>query len=906
MWIIMGIVILFVIFYILKNITEVKKIEELRTEPTVAFNLKKIECFFREVDVSKQSYITKNIEMKLLSDYKETFELFKQQQFNRLNNERIDEFKNYYSNVSTLIKEWNNLFVENELVKYKALFDNIDGKSLDDQQRRAVIVDEQSNLVLAGAGSGKTLTISGKVKYLVETKNIKPNEILLISFTKKAAGEMKERITQKLHIGVEVKTFHALGLDIIRHTYEEKYDVTKSGYLRNFVEEYFKKYSYSDKRQMQNIITFFSYYLNIPKDWEEFDSFGECIEHHKNSDFETLKSKVENIKAEVLNTAAELKANKITLQGETVKSIEEVMIANFLYLNGVKYEYEKNYPYETNEKYKKTYQPDFYLSDYNIYIEHFGITEDYKVPWLPPVEETKYIEGIHWKRDLHKANNTKLIETYSYYNREGILLTELEKKLKKIGIKFVDADYSAIYKKVFNDTDDKYFSEFIKLVSTFIKLFKSNGYNANSFISLYQKAEQQKNIFLIERCKLFLNVVYPVFIDYQESLKTTSQIDFDDMIILATDSIKQGRGVYNYKYIIIDEYQDISLSRFNLIREIKNRTNAKVLCVGDDWQSIYRFTGSDLTLFTDFEKYLGYYELLRIEKTYRNSQELIDVAGKFVMQNQRQYKKNLISDKHHSNPLRIIGYSTDLIPTVTKVINQIVEKFGPEADITILGRNNLDINVFKEKEDYLVTENDLKYIPYPKLKLRYMTTHKSKGLEADNVIVINLENKLLGFPNKISDDPVLSLVLTDQDGFPFSEERRLFYVAITRTKYSTYLIVPDKAQSVFVSELIRKVGVKYEFDGSKGEKSIQSNPNCPVCKTGRLIIRENSNNHSLFLGCSNFPSCENTLKDIEIINHQIKCNMCGGYMTKIPGKYGAFYGCTNYPHCENKLPIKKY
>lgn len=906
MWIVMGIVILLVVFYILKNITEVKKIEELRTEPTVVYNLEKIEYFFREVDAIKQSYITNSIEIKLLSDYKETYELFNQQRFTKLKNERIGEFNNYYLSLPTLIKEWNNLFVESELVKHKVLFDNIDGKSLDDQQRRAVVVDEQSNLVLAGAGSGKTLTISGKVKYLVETKNIDPNEILLISFTKKAAGEMKERITQKLHIGVEVKTFHALGLDIIRHTYEEKYDVTKSGYLKNFVEEYFKKYAYSDKRQMQNIITFFSYYLNIPKDWEEFDSFGECIEHHKNSDFETLKSKVENVKTEVLNTAAELKVNKIALQGETVKSIEEVIIANFLYLNGVKYEYEKNYPYETNEKYKKTYQPDFYLNDYNIYIEHFGITKDYKAPWLPPVEETKYIEGIYWKRNLHKANKTKLIETYSYYNREGILLSELEKKLKKIGVKLVDADYSAIYKKVFNDTEDKYFSEFIKLVSTFIKLFKSNGYNANSFVRLYQKAEQQRTVFLIERCKLFLSVVYPVFIDYQESLKSTNQIDFDDMIILATDSIKQGRGVYNYKYIIIDEYQDISLSRFNLIKEIKKRTNAKVLCVGDDWQSIYRFTGSDLTLFTDFEKYLGYYELLRIEKTYRNSQELIDIAGKFVMQNQRQYKKNLISDKHNSNPLRIIGYSTDLIPTVTKVINQIVEKFGPEADIAILGRNNLDINVFKEKEDYLVTDNDLKYIPYPKLKLRYMTTHKSKGLEADNVIVINLENKLLGFPNKISDDPVLSLVLTDQDGFPFSEERRLFYVAITRTKHSTYLIVPDKAQSVFVSELIRKVGVKYEFDGSKGEKSIQSNPNCPVCKTGRLIIRENPNNHSLFLGCSNFPSCENTLKDIEIINHQIKCNMCGGYMTKRLGKYGAFYGCTNYPHCENKLPIKKY
>jgi DNA helicase-4 len=878
--------------------------KRLQSEPEVVLSLEKIKSFDYELSILRNDYITNSQVENLRAKYQDVCNAFAQSKYEKLTNVHINEFLTTYANLTMLIKEWNKQFVDSELVKHKTLFDNIAGKSLDNQQRTAVIVDEDSNLVLAGAGSGKTLTISGKVKYLVDTKNVNPNEILLISFTKKAAEEMQDRIARKLHIGVEVKTFHALGLDIIRHTFEEKYDVTKNGYLKNFIEDYFKKNSYSDKKQIQNFITFFSYYLNIPKDWEEFESLGECIEHHKNSDYETLKSKVENVEAEVLNTAAELKVNKITLQGEVVKSLEEVMIANFLYLNGVKYEYEKYYPYDTNEKYKKTYQPDFYLSDYNIYIEHFGITEDYRTPWLTAIEETKYIEGIHWKRNLHKTNKTKLIETYSYYNRDGILLTELEKKLKSIGVKFVDADYTAIYKKVFNDTNDKYFSEFIKLVSTFIKLFKSNGYNANTFISLYQKAEQQRSFFLSERYRLFLSIVYPIYIEYQSSLKTTSHIDFDDMINLATDSIRQGRGVYNYKYIIIDEYQDIALSRFNLIKELKNRTHAKLLCVGDDWQSIYRFAGSDLTLFTNFGKHLGYYELLRIEKTYRNSQELIDIAGKFVMQNPKQLRKNLLSDKHHSNPLRIVGYSTDLLLTVAKVINEIVEKFGPEADITILGRNNFDIDAFKDKKDYVVTDNELTYIPYPKLKLKYMTTHKSKGLEADNVIVINLENKLLGFPNKISDDPLLSMVLTDQDGYPFSEERRLFYVAITRTKYTTFLIVPDKTQSVFVSELIRKFGVDYEFDSTNREKSIQSNPNCPVCKTGRLIIRENSNNHTLFLGCSNYPSCETTLKDIEIINHQIKCNRCGGYMTKIPGKYGAFYGCTNYPNCENKLPIK--
>jgi DNA helicase-4 len=176
-------------------------------------------------------------------------------------------------------------------------------------------------------------------------------------------------------------------------------------------------------------------------------------------------------------------------------------------------------------------------------------------------------------------------------------------------------------------------------------------------------------------------------------------------------------------------------------------------------------------------------------------------------------------------------------------------------------------------------------------------------LEADNVIVINLENKLVGFPNKISDDPLLSLVLTNQDSYAFAEERRLFYVAITRTKNTTYLLVPDKNKSVFVKELINNFGIHYEF--KTGEKTTKDNPKCPKCKTGDLIIRENSVDHSGFLGCSNFPSCDWTKKYTEILSSQIKCNVCGGYMIKKKGRCGEFYWCTNYPYCENTLSIHK-
>lgn len=177
-------------------------------------------------------------------------------------------------------------------------------------------------------------------------------------------------------------------------------------------------------------------------------------------------------------------------------------------------------------------------------------------------------------------------------------------------------------------------------------------------------------------------------------------------------------------------------------------------------------------------------------------------------------------------------------------------------------------------------------------------------MEAENVIVINLENRLVGFPNKISDDPVLSLVLTDLDTFSYAEERRLFYVALTRTKNITYIVAPEFGQSVFVDELIKKQGIKY--DTLTEESSLTNNPNCPKCQKGYLILRENANDKTKFLGCTNYPLCDNTFKQIELLNNYITCPNCGGYMVKRNGRYGDFYGCTNYPFCKNTIRIESH
>ena len=274
-------------------------------------------------------------------------------------------------------------------------------------------------------------------------------------------------------------------------------------------------------------------------------------------------------------------------------------------------------------------------------------------------------------------------------------------------------------------------------------------------------------------------------------------MDFDDMIIKATKYIKDNGYNESIKYIIIDEYQDTSLIRFNLIKEILNNTNANLMVVGDDFQSIYHFTGCEIDLFLKFKKYFKNAKIRKIQTTYRNSNELVKIAGDFVMKNPKQIKKRLVSKKKLPNPIKIIYYDNIKLKLKELLLNIYNSTKKP---ILILGRNNKDINYILDSE-LKINADKIIYTPYKEIDITYMTIHKSKGLEWDNVIVINLRNNYLGIPSKIPEEPILRLVSNNHDKYPFSEERRLFYVALTRTKNYIYLLVPKNNPSVFVEEI---------------------------------------------------------------------------------------------------------
>ena len=310
------------------------------------------------------------------------------------------------------------------------------------------------------------------------------------------------------------------------------------------------------------------------------------------------------------------------------------------------------------------------------------------------------------------------------------------------------------------------YKEFITLLVKLIKIYKTNNCNVNTFDNMWQKNNfVSKYVFIIKTI-------------YEKELKSTNSMDFDDLIINATNILNK---FYRFKYIFVDEFQDTSLIRFNLINKLRIINKAYIFAVGDDYQSIYHFSGCDINLFLDFPKLIPNSKVLKLKYTYRNSQELIDIAAKFIMKNKKQLKKDLISNKRINNPIKIIYYINP-----KKSFSKLYKKLKIISnDVLVLGRNNSDIKFFVDNED----------------EINFLTVHSSKGLEAENIILINMTNKIYGFPNKIKNHSLLELLHPSDKDILFSEERRLFYVALTRTKNKIYILVPIFNKSCFIKEL---------------------------------------------------------------------------------------------------------
>ena len=696
--------------------------------------------------------------------------------------ETISKFTHDFGNIHSFVKRHNEQVIQDTLNAHKDFFDHCLKYPLDKQQRRSIVSEEDNCLVVSSAGSGKTSSIIGKVRYLIDIKHVNPQNILLISYTNKAAAELTERMGIA---GLRGYTFHKLAIDIIGKATGQKPSICDNTDAL-FVKIYHKLLEEEDFKK--SIVEYFVDYQVQEADWE----------HRKNERRQQL-SELKEVR---------LKAQFPDMDGKTiyVRSEQEQKICFALSSLGVKFRYEEPYEHPLADEMHSQYKPDFsiYFEQYGktkrIYLEHFGVDEHGLVPtWFAKdkgitYEEAnqKYNDGITWKKAAHEKFGTILLTTSSADFHYSDIRHTLKASLEKAGVPVQVKTDAELYDMVL-PPNSKQEKAFIRLAVTFVTLIKSSCKSIQEVLKQAKSAGDERSTFIIKR------IFQPVYERYIEELKSSNQIDFTDAILQATEICRSSHPV-KYEYIIVDEFQDISVDRYNFLKILREgNPPAKLYCVGDDWQSIYRFSGSDMALFNQFSDYFGPTEINRIETTYRFGEPLVSLSSQFIQRNKAQTKKDI----HPFNPqtkteLQFCAYERR---DYCNAIGQLVASIPADKSIFLLGRYSFD-DYYLSFLYKSVKEGNRFYYFIGDRKIEFLTVHKSKGLEADYVIILQCNKDTYGFPSMVSDDPVLDYVLTKSDQYPYGEERRLFYVAITRAKIKTYVLYDRRFSSVFVDEFL--------------------------------------------------------------------------------------------------------
>ena len=770
----------------------------------------------------------------------------------------------------------NEAFVKGELARSHDLFDEIEEWPLTDEQRRAVVIDGRRNLVVAAAGSGKTSVLVAKAGWLVQRGFRKPSELLLLAFGRDAKKEMQDRVCKRLDTatarGITVSTFHGLGTAIIGHAEGKRPTLAATAEdnqaLLDLLDRIVKDLL-ADGSLSANVIEWFQDQFAPYESIHEFSSWGAYYDYIRRYGIRSLR-------------------------GEKVKSFEECEIANFLHLRGVAYKYEAPYEYSTATAERRQYNPDFHLPDHGIYIEHFGL--DAAGNTASFVDREEYLRDMAWKRQVHAENGTILVETFSHERQGGRLIRNLVRKLAAHGVTLASIPPDRVF-AILNE--QRRLRPFTQLLATFLQHFKG------SRLSFHEVAERVRARGGGRRAEAFLQVFRPLYERYQETLSRAGEIDFHDMINRATDHLEAGRCRSPFGYILVDEFQDISPSRARLLQALLDSSpGVQLFAVGDDWQAIHRFAGADIAVMREFEQRFGRCEEIKLETTFRCSDRIASVATKFVLRNPSQIRKGVRACRKIDRPAVQVGLPGDNGNSPLKeALDRIADdaaRHEAESKVLLMGRyQHLRPNHLGSLEKQ-----------YPGLRFSYKTVHAAKGAGADYAVVRGMCAGSYGFPAEIEDDPLLESVLTAPEAHPNAEERRVFYVALTRARRMVFLLAEGGAPSTFVRELMEG-GYDIEVFGRLPEDDVH----CPLCKEGRLQRRENPRDRTVFYSCSNRPYCERWERPCPICGTGLpvrsdggfRCRDCGGAIEACPacdgwlesrmGQFGRFLGCSNYPAC---------
>ena len=732
-------------------------------------------------------------------------------------------------------ERYNDEFLSSELKRYASFFDSVSGTSLTSEQREACIRLEDSNLLVAAAGSGKTATMVAKVSYLLKKQLYDPKEILVLAYNTDAAIELRHRIAAELACEVEevecqISTFHALGRKIIG-------DVTGSApTLANWVDHpagetrlvnrLINELTTSDpdfKKTWQELLLYFPKADMPEKAFQTPDDYQRYIEDTRDSSGRT-----------VTTLASDL----------YVRSLQEQKIVNWLWSKSVVFEYERSLNLTGVDGQKRVIKPDFFYPDSRTFHEHFAIDKHGRS------HIQGYVDAANLKRNFFEESNYDFFETRSADASDGTLLTVLERELSSRGVRFrdkTDEEISDALKRL-NFVVQRYH----RLILTCIKHIRS-GHISNEMLQ-----EKVRDLHDKPRANRFVKVLTKLVGAYARELEKADAIDFESMIGNATTYVAQGQFKSNFKLILVDEFQDISEPRAELVKALKNQVPfAKLFVVGDDWQSIYRFAGSDITIFTQFDEHFGDAWTGKLQKTFRSNDSLAKTAANFVQANPEQIRKEVSSTRAaipHS--IRVMPVDIEYKqPSMARACHEVLDNLNamaaasesswqssakPKLTVKVLARYN---HGNPESEGSLQRSH---------LEVEFFTFHRVKGLESDYSILLDVSEGPYGIPSRIEDDELLNLVIPLPETYPYAEERRLFYVALTRATQGAMILHDRKRPSRFIPELEKIANDaihRQELDGS-------TTTLCPKCKQGYIVSKNNRKTGEKFMACSTFPDCK--------------------------------------------------
>lgn len=725
----------------------------------------------------------------------------------------------------------NERYVDQELARLREFFSSVESRPLTEEQARAAIVGEDRNLVVAAAGSGKTSVVVAKIGYAIKNRECLPHEVLALAFNRTAADELKARISQRLGDGangvgeIEAITFHKLGLEIIAEAESRKPSLAPwvtetSDNSGAIIQELAVDLG---KRDAGFAARWMLFRALASKPHEPIARFATRADYDRY----------------LIQVGEDRDGHKgiRTLNGELVKSMEEVAIANWLFISGVPYVYERAYAYETADREHRQYHPDFYYPDIDLYHEHFALDEKGKPP---AAFSDKYADGVQWKRALHAAKKTNLIETTSAQFRDGSALTKLEDALRSRGQTFKPRNPQDIEDRL----SELEVPKFEGLFRAVITLAKANGLDPAALGGL---AGEQEDRF---RARLFADVALPLFEAYEARLQALKCIDFEDMIWRAVSHLQAGRYTHPFKLILVDEFQDISKSRSELVKAMLHQSaNTRLFAVGDDWQSIYRFAGADQSLMTNFEAEYGPTATSFLTTTFRCNQGISDTASAFIQRNPAQIPKRVRSvDDRKASTVHILEYGRDeevdtLIAAELRALALKAPARTRKASVRILGRfNHLRPRSLLDWQKEFADSLDL----------QFLTLHRAKGLEADYVFILGCNTGMYGLPSSIEDDLLLGMVLPRAEPFAHAEERRLFYVGLTRARHRCHVLTQRGCSSPFVRELVGSGEAVVYRVGHPRPAPVRAAP-CPDCEHG--ILREVQHDGQSEERCSSGSRC---------------------------------------------------